>query len=190
LAAGLRMLLGISTSCWRGGLAVGAASSMTSVGGFSAFPACFTSFLGTELVCGSFLMRGMSPLAARLARLFGGKLVRRTLLMRGMASFATSFTRLFGSELVRCSFFMRSMPTLAGYFALLILIHWGKASLAGSAALAIAASITIAIFIMGFLTVTSVWAVTPMLAFMTAVSVIATSISIWNHDNSPNLDTV
>jgi len=101
-------------------------------------------------------MRGMAPLTACFARLFGSKLMRCTLLMRGMASFAPRFTRLFGSELVRRSLFMRSVTTLAGYLALLILIHRGKATFAGSATLAIA-STTIAIFIMGSLiAVTSV----------------------------------
>jgi hypothetical protein len=190
LTAGLCMLLGVSTSSWWGRLAVGPASSMTSMGWFSTFPARFASFLRTELVCRSFLMRGMTPLTAGFARLFGSKLMRCTLLMRRMAPFAARFTRLFGSELMRGSFFMRSVTALAGYLALFILVHWGKPTLAGPTAFAIAASTTITIFIMGsMIVVTSMWPVTSMLAFMTAASVIAISISIWSHDNSPNLDT-
>jgi hypothetical protein len=70
------------------------------------------------------------------------------------------------------------MTSLAGYLALLALIHRGKTSLAGSAALSIAASITAAIFIVGSMTSLPVRFMTPMLVFVTTASVIATSISI------------
>jgi len=73
---------------------------------------------------------------------------------------------------------MRSMTSLAGYLALLTLIHGGKTSLARSAALSIAASITAAIFIERSMTPVPVRFMTLMLVFMTAASVIATSISI------------
>src|SRR5690349_16821166 len=47
-------------------------------------------------------------------------------------AFMACFARFFGTKLVCGAFFMSSMTALAGYLPLLVLVHRGKTTLAGS----------------------------------------------------------
>jgi hypothetical protein len=56
----------------------------------------------------------------------------RSILTDRFTAFMACLARFFGTKLVCGAFFMSSMTALAGYLPLLVLIHRGKATLAGS----------------------------------------------------------
>jgi len=93
--------------------------SMSSVSGFPALAAGFPRLLGSKLMRGALLMRGVASLTPGFARLFGIELVRSPLLMGSL----TRLSRLLRIELMSGTLLMRGFSALAGYFPLLVLIH-------------------------------------------------------------------